>query len=710
MKFFPNYPNDNNKGQRQIWNAIKNALSNDEGVAYYRYPIYTKSSRGRSEPDFLIVHRKYGIWVLESKGCEIGNICGINGHDWAMRDWYADNMCPISQVEAQFYEVKKLVERDDVLKRLCIPFEYRVVLPFITTDEWRCKDYSNHPSTTGVVWLDEDIAPTQFRQHLQKATSRHMPKLDDAQWERLLCVFRGIVSDVEPRQPIPNSPPDNKSRTIYAVESWLSSLDSKQSRIAQEVPEGPQRLRGLAGSGKTVLFAKRIAQMHASYPEWEIAFVYWSRSLNQQIKALVEQSYKRLTGELPNWDRLHVWHAWGSKELTGFYRETSTKWGSRLLGLEQAKQVAIAGETEFSAVCRVLESHIANAYPFLDALIVDEGQDLPAAFYRVAYRALHEPKRLYWAYDEAQGLDTLIVPDAAQVFGRDQDGKPLVDLSGAYASGIQKAHNLNRCYRTPRIILSVAHAINMGLLRAGGPLQGVTRKEDWTALGYQVVEGDFSPGSVRIGQEVVLERPQSTSGHPVDMDDFEPKINQGSLLDVHVTRSSTDDTNLVSREIQRDLECGLRPEDIAVVCLSQDIEVLHKIADQLKTVGIKSLPLNNDHRDGFRIPGHVTLSSIRRAKGNEAYKVYALNMHMAGAPYAGTVEKEMMARNQAFVALTRTKLWCVALGREGAIMSELSLAKEQGGRLVFPAFNQSSLRRSLEDSETTQDEFFESYR
>jgi len=709
MKFFPNYPNDNNKGQRQIWTAVKNALSNDEGVAYYRYPIYAKSSRGRSEPDFLIVHRKYGIWVLESKGCEVGNICEINGHDWTMRDWYVQNMSPISQVEAQFYQVRNLVECDDVLKRLRIPFEYRVVLPFITMDQWGRPGYSKHPSTTGVVWLDEDIAPAQFRQHLHKATNGYMPHLDDAQWERLLGVFRGVVSDAESRQPIPNSPPDNMSRTIHAVESRLRSLDSKQYRIAQEVPEGPQRLRGLAGSGKTVLFAKRIAQMHASYPEWEIAFVYWSRSLNQQIKALVEQSYKRLTGESPNWDKLHVWHAWGDKKLTGFYREVSAKWGSQLLGWEQAERVANAGETGYAAACRLLASHADHKYPFLDALIVDEGQDLPAAFYRVAYRTLHEPKRLYWAYDEAQGVDNLIVPDAAQVFGRDQDGKPLVDLSGAYSSGMQKAHNLNRCYRTPRIILSVAHAINMGLLRAGGPLQGVTRKEDWTALGYQVVEGDFSPASVRLREKVVLERPQSTSGHPVDMDDFEPKIDQLSLLDVHVTHSVTDDANLVVREIQKDLECGLRPEDLAVVCLSQDnkdLQVLGRLADQLETVGIKSLQLNNDHRDGFRMAGHVTLSGIRRAKGNEAYKVYALNMHMAGAPYAGTVEEEMVARNQAFVALTRTKLWCVALGRDGAIMSELLEARAQGGRLVFPAFNQSSLNRSLENFEAMQDDFF----
>ena len=64
MQFHPNYPTDNNKGQRELWRQIKDTLSQDEGVAYYRYPIFATTGRGRKEPDFLIVHRRYGINVI----------------------------------------------------------------------------------------------------------------------------------------------------------------------------------------------------------------------------------------------------------------------------------------------------------------------------------------------------------------------------------------------------------------------------------------------------------------------------------------------------------------------------------------------------------------------------------------------------------------------------------------------------------------------
>jgi superfamily I DNA and RNA helicase len=706
MKFHPNYPNDNNKGQRHIWHALKNAFESDEGVAYYRYPIFATTGRGRSEPDFLMIHRRYGIWIFESKGCYIGNIRAIEGHDWQMLDWYSESMSPVSQVEAQLFEVKALVERDPELRKLRIHFDYRVVLPFVTSAEWKAQGYQNHPSTNGVVWLEDHIEMPCFKHEVHEASAKYMVSLSDEMWERLKGVFRGVVSDEAPRQPISNSSPTNYSRIIHAVESRLRVLDEKQDRISQEVPEGPQRLRGLAGSGKTVLFARRIAQMHASHPEWDLAFVYWSRSLNQQIRNLVEKSYRRLTGELPNWEKLHVWHAWGSRELTGFYKELASKWDCRFLNFTQAKEAAIEGESPYGAACRLFEEESRDRQPVFDAIIVDEGQDLPAAFYRVAYRSLRDPKRLYWAYDEAQGVDSLIVPSAAEIFGQDATGRPMVDLSGSYSSGMQKAHNMNRCYRTPRLILTAAHAINMGLLREGGPIQGVTSKDDWTALGYKVVEGDFSPMSVKAGTTVILERTDLTSGHPIDRPDFEPAIDYSNVLTVRATESEAEDVNIVIGGIQRDLESGLRPEDIAVVCLDPVSSLLKKVADQLQVLGIKVLSLNDENKDQFREEGCVTLSSIRRAKGNDAYKVYALNLHMADSSQIKDFEKEMVARNQIFVALTRAKMWCVAVGRNGAVMQELSTAVNQRGTLRFPAFNQASLKRSMVDQDAQQLEMY----
>ena len=81
-----------------------------------------------------------------------------------------------------------------------------------------------------------------------------------------------------------------------------------------------------------------------------------------------------------------------------------------------------------------------------DAILIDEGQDLVSeddlkyqdkqAIYWLAYQALRpidieqpEQRRLIWAYDEAQSLDTLKIPTTKELFGE--------KLSGLLTQGTQ---------------------------------------------------------------------------------------------------------------------------------------------------------------------------------------------------------------------------------------------------------------------------------
>ncbi|MDZ7826340.1 MAG: hypothetical protein U5R48_10355 [Gammaproteobacteria bacterium] len=333
------------------------------------------------------------------------------------------------------FEVKALVERERSLRTLGIVFDYRVLLPFIKPQEWIASGFADNPSAKGVVLVGEQMDRTALRGELRQHGLPHMPALTDEQWETLKGVFRGEVSDREPRAVPAEVAAESPLRVIHSVEARLRQLDEAQERVAQEAPEGPQRIRGLAGTGKTVLFAKRAARMHAAHPEWRIGFVFFTRSLYQQVRGLVERAYGDLTSEAPDPEQLHIWHAWGGKDVTGFYREAALHWEQRPLNLNDAEKAigrGARGADGFAWVCDQLEAAIADAEvePFLDALLIDEGQDLPASFYRLARRALRPPHRLYWAYDEAQGIGNLMVPRAVEIFGRDRVGEPVVDLSG----------------------------------------------------------------------------------------------------------------------------------------------------------------------------------------------------------------------------------------------------------------------------------------
>lgn len=507
------------------------------------------------------------------------------------------------------------------------------------------------------------------------------------------------------------TPADSPIRVIHYLESDLKTLDEQQQEIASKYPDGPQRLRGLAGTGKTILLAKRAAKIHYEHPEWKIAFVFFTKSLYEQIRQeRIRLYYGELAnGKEPNWDNLKILHAWGGKEQDGFYRQLAIAAGTipKTVKDVESELGKVSPGGAFKYVCNMLELDIENYPTLYNAILIDEAQDLPPSFYRLAYHVLTEQKRLYWAYDEAQGMDSLIVPNAAKIFGRNADGTPVVDLgltsnrSFFYeGTNIRKAENLNRCYRTPKLLLTIAHAINMGLLRKGGILQGVSNQEEWKKLGYEILEGDFTEASIKDKKTIKIERQADKSPHPIDRADFQFKESVGDALILETFRDESEEQEWIAQQIAKDLKRGLAPSDIMITALAGEKErdYLSDLQQALKYYGVKSCIVGVDSdASEFSKPGCVTIANIYRAKGNEAWKVYACRFHYATQPIAYKKENELQKRNEAFVAMTRARIWCVVTGLDNPIFDELRAAKAQFPCLIFPAFNKHSLKRAIDE-------------
>ena len=69
---------------------------------------------------------------------------------------------------------------------------------------------------------------------------------------------------------------NSKGAIIKQIEKEIANLDEWQKKAAFEIPEGPQRIRGLAGSGKTVVLALKAAYLHSQHPEWTIAITFYT--------------------------------------------------------------------------------------------------------------------------------------------------------------------------------------------------------------------------------------------------------------------------------------------------------------------------------------------------------------------------------------------------------------------------------------------------
>lgn len=721
MEFHPYGSLDTNSAQNKVWGWLKAAFVSDSGQAYYRYPIFTRTGNLIREPDFLMLHQETGLWIIECKGCNIDNIESIQGHEWKMKNWHSDVETPVAQAEDQMFAIKnKLDVRRESRGKLRTNF--RVVLPNVKRQEWIDRGFDRLPCIEGVVMLYEDLTPSALKKYFAEIKQQNpQPQYPEEEWKLIYGVLGGTLPAKPPREIPTDTPTQSPLLAIREVESSLKILDNDQKKIAFEIPDGPQRLRGLAGTGKTVLLAKRLAKMHIANPAWNIGLVFFTRSLYDQMISLVDLYHREMHPDQrePNWQKVKILHAWGGRTRDGFYyrlaRESSVRPHDLNSAKEAVRQSGQSGSVTdlFDFICKELQEKTQErGIPKLyDCLLIDEGQDLPASFYQLALSSLRDPKRLYWAYDEAQGIGSLIIPTSEELFGRDENNQLRVDVSGSYSGGILKTHKMNRCYRTPRQLLMTAHALNMGLFRQGGVLQSVTTKDDWKDLGYEILEGDFTAASVRDGRDVVITRHSEKSPHPVDSDKFKHHESLGSLLSFQKFASEGDEIKWIAAHIKADLDAGFDPWDIFVTALGgeNENEYLQELSKALTNVGVPSAIAGVDtHVDRFQAPdifrkdGCVTISSIARAKGNEAWKVYACRFHYATQPLAWKDENELHKRNEAFVALTRPRLWSVVTGLNSEIFQEIETAINQYPNFRFKAFNKQSLRRNHGDNESEE--------
>lgn len=472
-----------------------------------------------------------------------------------------------------------------------------------------------------------------------------------------------ILSGSHPDMPLPVRKSDLITRRNIA----LKIHEDRIRDLGKDSPQGPQRIRGIAGSGKTRLLCYKAAYMHANHPDWDIALVFQSQSLYDEIEKQVKLALFSVGGTW-NRDKLHVLHAWGGKRRAGFYSEVTRTQGVWPLTLDDVPNSFRRDALPYVCHQFLVDYDGKIEHPPYDAVLIDEGQDLVTdqpdllykkrqPFYWFAYLALRpiDPvrpsfRRLIWAYDEYQSLNTLRVPTSREIFGDDPANRQM--LTGKYPNGVWKSIVLKKCYRTPGPVILAAHAIGMGLFRREGRIAGPTTKAAWHALGYEV-QGDFR----KVGEAVTLYRPPDNSPNPLTELD-------GSIpFSFKVFHGRSEEKHYLGREIRQDLDDGLAPEQILVVVLHNQpgtvAETLGReygietyIAGSGEMNHYYSLNSGTEKPEKFRTQGAVTITNLARAKGNEDDMVY-----IVGLDEIARKEGDVSARNRLFVAMTRSRGW-----------------------------------------------------
>lgn len=462
---------------------------------------------------------------------------------------------------------------------------------------------------------------------------------------------------------IDESDKSSKAFIVSQLENEIKTFDFNQLQSAITILDGPQRIRGLAGSGKTVVLAMKAAQIHLNEPDKTILFTFYTKSLYQQIKDLITKFYRHYKKTDPNWDNIHIKHAWGGQGVDGVYYSTCLENGIQTINFSQAKAISY---DPFDYVCEkaIKSNKVREKYDFV---LIDEAQDLPTHFFRLIYKItkfntnIKTEKNIIWGYDDLQNIFNVKTKSPKALFGGDDTtGLDFIDLTRAQANIPSYLSNdivLHKCYRNPRSILLVAHSLGFGFynIESNLPVQILENKEHWEDLGYKVESGDIIDN-----QEVLIKRPKENS--PLSIGNY---IDEKELIQYFVASEVMQEVSWIISEIEDIIHRGyLNPEDILIISLDDRNakfyfqELTNKLLQ--RNILVNDVLLNPYTSTDFINKGHVTLSTVHRAKGNEAAVVFVV-----GVDAIYKQRKTRAGRNKLFTAFTRTKC-CLKLSGVGS--------------------------------------------
>lgn len=431
--------------------------------------------------------------------------------------------------------------------------------------------------------------------------------------------------------------------------TFIGKYDSTQFNMVHTPIESHQRIRGLAGSGKTILMLKKLAFLHYNNPNLNLAFVFYTISLKSSLIKQFESFYRDYDryGE-PDMSKVNILHAWGGN-TKGFYSDLCDRNNFKRRTFNEAKDLSENLIDPFEYICKELNEYLKSTEfdGLYDYVFVDEAQDFGINFFHLCLSSLKtktdgvlNTKKsgfLIYAYDELQSLkEEASIPSKIEIFGNEEKCKDI---------------NLKISYRTTVEVLTTAHAIGLGIYRdvenEENPLVNYVEESNFLDMGYKNKYGNFSKGSL-----VCLYRDEEKSDIIIpDPLEFKNEKEQYEYLSDMII-------NFVNNE-------DVLPSDIMIIDLDERyLQKNHKNFSNIfyeklshnqceNNIRIRLMDKNTPNRT--TIENELIFTSIYRAKGNEANLVIIINCN--SVPLSS---RNSLNRNKIFTAMTRSK-WLVWL-------------------------------------------------
>ncbi|PKO69136.1 MAG: DNA helicase II [Betaproteobacteria bacterium HGW-Betaproteobacteria-16] len=409
-------------------------------------------------PDFVVMHPRRGILILEVKDFRLSTLIQVNKQTWEI---HGDNgpktlSNPLEQARQYAHQVVNSLERDPQLVqpegrhkgKLAFPWSYGVVLPNITRAQFEKAELGQAIEPHRVVCQDEmseHVEPEELQSRLWDmfpflmGGAMSLPQMDRVRW----IMF--------PEVRVPEQGALFAATAVDEEEADLPNImrvmDIQQEQLARSLGEGHRVIHGVAGSGKTMLLGYRAEHLAKAFSKEAnanskpILILCYNEPLARQLARVMDA--KGIA------DRVHAvhFHKWCRDQLVAY--------GQSLPHQSQAKDRFFE-----DMVQRVITGVDRKQIPSgqYQAVLIDEGHDFAPEWLKlVAQMVDPTTNSLLVLYDDAQSIYER---------SRKREGsKPFSFKSlGIQAQGRTTILKIN--YRNTRQILQVASLVAADLLTA----------------------------------------------------------------------------------------------------------------------------------------------------------------------------------------------------------------------------------------------------
>ena len=370
-------------GERRFAQRLRDKLS-DDYLCWFNLPVGDR----RRYPDFIVLHPRHGMLVLEVKDWNPETIISLTHNGVMLRrpdGTAAPGENPLEQARDcaielvdQLRKDKALLQKDgDHRGKLAFPWDYGVALTNITRRQFRKLKLDRLLPRKKVICKDEMLErcrPSAFERQLRDMFQHRFPcRLDDDQINR---VRAGIYPELRINHQF-----DLFEERDEDAPDVMKVMSIQQEQFARSLGGGHRVIHGVAGSGKTLILCYRCDFLAKTLPK-PVLVICFNRLFASRLRGYMTA---RGWGE----DKIIVrnFHRWCQEQLNaaGIRPEHFSKTPGQVLRALQTGQI------------------VKGRY---GAVIVDEGNDFhdPDWLRTLTSVAGSDEDPFLLLYDDAQSI------------------------------------------------------------------------------------------------------------------------------------------------------------------------------------------------------------------------------------------------------------------------------------------------------------------